>query len=185
MKSLKEIRKILCTLQGITIEGPFFRSVGVENINDMLSSVGSWMIGGRYNLKNKFEVLYMAPKPKIALEEVVKRYPFRLPPQVIVTIDVTVQKILDMEDQYALDMLGIDATRLLSPWYYPSNQESYTQILGRLIYESGRFEGIRYPSAVAKQKWNLAIFPDMLKKRSKIQVYDPDKLVKQEIKGRS
>jgi len=116
---LKEIRTVLQSLKSVAIEDSFSRSVGVKNINDLLSSMGSWMIGGRYNLKNRFEVLYMAPDPKTALEEVIKRYPFKIPPQVIITIDVTVQRILDMEDQYVLDMLGIDTTRLLSPWYYP------------------------------------------------------------------
>jgi len=67
----------------------------------------------------------------------------------------------------------------------PSDQEAYTQTLGRLIYESCRFEGIRYPFATVKQKWNLAIFPDRLKKQSEIHVYDSHKLVTQEIKGKN
>ncbi|MEA3347197.1 MAG: RES family NAD+ phosphorylase [Candidatus Auribacterota bacterium] len=185
MKSTTEIKKVLHSLQGVAVEGSFYRSVGVENISDLLSSVGSQIIGGRYNLKNGFEVLYMASEPESALNEVVRRYPFRLPPQVIITIDVAVREVLDMEDRHVVDVLGIDIGRLLSPWYYPSDQESYTQTLGRLIYESGCFEGIRYPSAVSENKYNLAIFPGRLKKVSWIQVYDADKLVKQEIKGKA
>ena len=181
MNSSKEIKQSLQTLSGIAIKKSFCRFVSVKYMNDLLSSVGSLKAGGRYNLKNKIEVLYMAPDLQTAIEEPIKPYPFKFPPKIIITIDVNVQEIVDLEDTQIMETLGIDPNQLFCAWRVPSNIESYTQTLGRLIYESKNFEGIRYPSASVKNKYNLAIFPDRLKKGSKISVYDPEKLVKQVI----
>ncbi|MBU4257577.1 RES family NAD+ phosphorylase [Patescibacteria group bacterium] len=144
------------------------------------------MCGGRYNLKNTFEVLYMAPDLETAIAETKKPHNFKLPPKIIITIDVNVQEIVDLEDTQIVKTLDIDTGQLFGPWRVPINTESYTQTLGRLIYESKNFEGIRYPSAApsVKNKYNLAIFPDRLKKGSEIRVYDPEKLVEQVILGK-
>ncbi len=77
------------------------------------------------------------------------------------------------------ELAGIDTNQLFSAWRIPMDKESYTQTLGRLIYESKKFEGIRYPSSKIKGKYNLALFPDRLKKGTSIKVYDPNKLVEQ------
>ncbi len=183
MKPRKEIKRILKSLQGITIDKSYYRFVGIEYINDLLSSVGS-LNGGRYNLKDAFEVLYMAPDTKTAITETAKSYNFRLPLKIIITIDVNVQTILDFKDKSNIKKLEIDTERLLEPWRYPGKKESYTQTLGRLIYESGRFEGIRYPSAKLQSRYNLAIFPDRMKENSKIKIYDPDKIIEQIIEGK-
>ncbi len=185
MKSQSEIKNTLKSLKGIAIQESFYRFVGIEYINDLLSSVGSWDRGGRYNLKKAFEVLYIAPDPQTAIEESIKPSNFKLPPKIIVTIDVNVQEIIDLEEEQIIEALGIDTNQLFSAWRIPMDKESYTQTLGCLIYESKKFEGIRYPSATIKDKYNLALFPDKLKKGTKIEIYDPDKLVEQIITGKN
>ena len=184
MNSSKEIKQSLQTLSGIAIKKSFCRFVDIKYLADLLSSVGS-LNGGRYNLKNTFEVLYMSPDPETAIAETIKPHNFKLPPKIIITIDVNIQEIVDLENTQIIKTLNIDTSQLFNAWRIPSNTESYTQTLGRLIYESKNFEGIRYPSAAPsiKNKYNLAIFPDKLKKGSKIKVYDPEKLVEQVILG--
>lgn len=183
MESPKAIKESLNFIQGTAIKRSFYRFIGIEYLKDLLGTIGA-LKGGRYNLKNAFEVLYMAPDPETAIAETTKSHNFRFPPKMIVTIDINVQHILDIEDKQTINLLGIDPEKLFCAWRIPSNKESYTQILGYLIYESKKFEGIRYPSAVVKDKYNIAIFPDRLKKGSEVKVYDPDKLIEQVILGK-
>ena len=58
------------------------------------------------------------------------------------------------------------------------------RLLGIYSTNQKKFEGIRYPSAVLKDKYNLAIFPDRLKKGSEVKVYDPDRLIEQVVLGK-
>lgn len=183
MKSPKAIKDSLRSIQGVAIKRSFYRFIGIEYLKNLLGTIGS-LKGGRYNLKNTFEVLYMAPDPETAIAETIKFHNFRSPPKMIVTIDVHIQHILDLEDTQTIETLGIDTERLSTAWRIPSDKESYTQTLGCLIYKSKKFEGIHYPSAVVKDKHNLAIFPDRLKKGSEIKVYDPDKLIEQVLLGK-
>jgi len=183
MKSPRTVKQLLKSLQGITIQKFFYRFVGIKYINNLLSCVGS-LDGGRYNLKNTFEVLYMAPDPETAIAETIKPHNFKLPPKIIITIDVIFQNILNLEDQYVLEHLGLKTKQLFCSWRIPSDKETYTQTLGRIIHETKIFEGIRYPSVIVKNKYNLGIFPDRLRKGSRIKIYDPQKLVKQIISGK-
>lgn len=183
MKSPRVVKQLLKSLQGITIQKSFHRFVGIEYMNNLLSGIGS-LDGGRYNLKNTFEVLYMAPDPKTAIAETIKSYNFKLPPKIIITIDVTFQNVLDLEDQHILEHLGLEVKQLFCFWRVPSNKEVYTQTLGRIVHETKIFEGIRYPSVIVKNKYNLGIFPDRLRKGSEIKVYDPQRLIKQIISGK-
>lgn len=185
MKSPKEIKEALELLPGVTIRKSFYRFVSIEHMSDLMGSVGS-LRGGRYNLKKAFEVLYMAPDPETAIAETIKPHNFRFPPKMIITIDVKLQHVLDLGNKHTLEDLGINTDQLFCAWRIPTNKEAYTQTLGRLVYESYKFEGIRYPSVVekGKSKYNLAVFPGRLKKGSNIKVYDPEKLVEQVLSGK-
>ncbi len=176
MYNPKRVGSILKKTAGIAIKKPYYRSTGIIYINSLISSIGS-LSGGRYNPKNSFEVLYISPDPATAIEECKKTGNFKIPPRIIITIEVNLQSVLDLEDPDIIKNFGIEEKKLLSPWRVPSYKESYTQTFGRLVYESKRFEGISYPSAKVDNKYNLAVFPDRLKKDSEIIIYDPDKTV--------
>lgn len=134
-------------------------------------------------MKNSFEVLYMAPDAQTAIEETGLIDKFRLPPRVLITLDVRLQSVLDLEERKIIEDSGIEFERLFSIWRYPSYKESYTQTIGRLVYHSRRFEAIRYPSAKVRNKYNLAIFPERLRKSSVIKIYDPDKVIASILEG--
>ena len=139
--------------------------------------------GGRYNIRNSFEVLYVAPDIQTAIKETRLVDKFKLPPSIIITIDVNLKSVLDLENKSNLAELGIASKQLFSNWRYPSREESYTQKIGRLVYESKKFEAIYYPSVKVKNKYNLAIFSERLKKKSHIKIYDPDKVIKNILEG--
>ena len=184
MISVSKFKKVLQSMAGKAIQQSFFRFVNVAYLKNLLSCVGSFKNGGRYNLKNSFEVLYMAPDAQTAIAETGLIDKFKLPPRILITIDVSLQSILDLEERKIIEDLGIESERLFSNWRYPSHEESYTQTIGRLVYHSRRFEAIRYPSAKVRNKCNLAIFPERLKKTSVIKIYDPDKVIENILEGR-
>lgn len=180
MRSIKDFQNQLRKISGIPIEEPYYRYLGIQYLNDPLAALQSKLNGGRYNYRGAFEALYMAPDPITAVKEGSKNFDFKFPPKAIITIEVEVRDIIDLENQETIKTLGITKSNLLKPWRESQDifeDEAYTQVIGRLIYESNKFEGIRYPSAKVDGKYNLMIFPDRLKNISQTSVYDPDKIL--------
>lgn len=181
MESPEELKKIIRQLPGISINGCFYRFMKIEHLKDPLSGLGSLEHGGRYNFKGSFEAVYLAPDPETAVAEG-SRDKYLIPPSALISIEVNLQKVIDLEDRKIINALGINEQELYNSWRKlqdVDDKEAYTQILGRIIYESERLEAIRYPSVVKKGKYNLAIFIGRLKKDSELKVYDPDKKISQ------
>jgi RES domain-containing protein len=169
-------------IEGISVQAPFFRSLDYKYIQDPLSSLGALKHGGRYNQKGSFEVLYLAPDPETAAKEALKSFSGYLPPRILLTVNVHLQKVLDIQSDEVIKELGIKTERLSGSWQL-SEKETYTQKLGRLVYESKYFEGIRYPSAQVAGKYNLAIFDRRLIPGSIIEIYDPNQNLKAKLSG--
>lgn len=169
-------------VEGGPIHAAFFRSLDLSFTHDPLSSLGAKKHGGRYNQKGLFEVLYLAPDPETALKEGRKSFSFYLPPTALITAEVGLQKVVDLQNKGVIKELGIGSENLFLSWVL-AEKETYTQTLGRLIFESKLFEAIRYPSARVAGKYNLAVFPGRLIKGSRIVVYDPDQKIKAELFG--
>lgn len=169
-------------MDGIPVHAPFFRSLDLSFIHDPLSSLGAKKHGGRYNQKGLFEVLYLAPDPETALKEGRKSFSSYLPPTAVITAEVQLQKVVDLQNEGVLKELGIRSENLFMSWAL-AEKETYTQKLGRLIYESKLFEAIRYPSPKVAGKYNLAVLSDCLLKGSRVVVYDPDQKIKTELFG--
>jgi len=169
-------------ISGSAVTGLFYRSIDYRYISDPLNSIGSTIHGGRYNQKGTFEVLYLAPDQETAQKEALKSLSKYIPPRVFLTIDVLLSKLINLEEDQVIQLLGIKKELLSSNWIV-ADGESYTQKLGRIIYESELFEGIRYPSAQVAGKYNLAIFSDRLQKNSFVKVYDPHHNLRGELEG--
>ncbi len=75
-------------------------------------------------MKNSFEVLYMAPDAQMAIEEAGLIDKFRLPPRILITLDVRLQSVLDLEERKIIEDSGIEFERLFSIWRYPGDKES-------------------------------------------------------------
>lgn len=169
-------------IEGVSLQAPFFRSLDYRYIQDPLSSLGALKHGGRYNRKGLFEVLYLAPDPETSVKEGLKSFSGYLPPRVLVTVNVHLQKVLDLQAETIIKELGVRIERLSGNWTL-AEKETYTQKLGRLVYESKHFEGIRYPSAQLAGKYNLAVFPNRLIAGSFIEIYDPNQNLKAKLTG--
>ncbi|MCJ7472584.1 MAG: RES family NAD+ phosphorylase [Actinobacteria bacterium] len=186
MISPEELKDILKQRRGISFDTFFYRFMGIEYLKNPLSGLGSLEHGGRYNyFKDRFEVIYLAPDPETATAEST-RDAMLITPRAMITIKVTLQKVIDLKDTKVINALGINEQELCCPWRKIQDideEKAYTQILGHMIYKSQEFEAIHYPSVQKKGKYNLAIFPERLEKDSELKVYDPDKKIGQVIKG--
>ena len=126
MKTLRDFRSELNLLNGVSITSNYYRFMSIKYLNNLLNGMGAYKHGGRFNLPGSFEVIYLAPDPHTAITEVTKDINFKLPPQIIVTINVNVQNILDLQDRNNITRLGLENDRLLEQWRVPRDKESFT-----------------------------------------------------------
>lgn len=189
-----QIRAVLIGLAPRSAHGPYSRCVGYHHLvpggihavagPQPLWGMGSRINGGRFTPKDIFETIYLAEDPITALAEVAlviqhAQAPpatFRTPPWVHVTVDGILFSLLDLTENNVQRALGTNVQELTGEWRYTQAQglEAPTQMLGRLCYETGRFDGIRYFSSKNPPKGVcLAVFPDRLGPRAYLEVYDP------------
>jgi RES domain-containing protein len=85
-----------------------------------LSALGSKINGGRYNAAGAFEVYYLAPNAEVALRETQavdpSSVPKRIMPLTLFTIDVELQRVVDLADDGTLGVLGVTADELTTEW---------------------------------------------------------------------
>jgi len=173
---------------------PVFRFIGSRFLASPLSSAGSRGHGGRFNPPDTFEALYTALSADTALAE---REGFLLTAgaikaarsvrtAVLVRIDCRLERVLDLTDTEVRRRLGITLAELLGPWR-PWNVRrepgaavtlAPTQLLGRRVHESRRFEAILAPSARDSAGQCLAVFPGRLGPRSSLTIDDPEGFVR-------
>jgi len=171
-----EFRKALNKIPYIPVESNFYRFIKIQFIKHPLSGLGSLRHGGRYNYKNVFEVLYLTSDPDTAVAES-SRDRLLIPPSVLITVRVRLQRVINIENEDVINSLGIIRAELNKPWRKIQDideKKAYTQVLGELIYDSREFEAIRYPSAIRNGKYNLALFTERLRNSSEVKVYDPE-----------
>jgi RES domain-containing protein len=150
-----------------------------------LWGMGSKRFGGRFTPRDSFETIYLAEDPVTALAEVthiLRNIPgssltLQSQPWVVVTVRGILSRVLDLTDASAVSQIGSNHQELTGEWRYTQEQlgEAPTQLLGRVCYHTGLFDGIRYPSSKNLPDGAcLAVFPDRLKAPAFLEVYDPN-----------
>ena len=157
--------------------GTAFRAVNLRYLDTPLSAVGSIKVGGRYNPKGAFEVLYLAENATTALKEVEfaassggRFAAAPKDPYVVFSVAFKVSKLADLSDPVTQSRLELISEDLVKPWrlLQARGELAPTQQLGAALREYG-LEGFKYPSAT-DAAINLAIFPDRLKVDSFLEI---------------
>lgn len=189
--------RLLARVEARPYAGPAYRFIGSRFLSSPLSSAGSKLRGGRFNPPGAFEVLYTALESETALAEregILLTAPgIRLArgvrTGVLLRIDCRLARALDLRDGAVRERLGRSLASLLGPWL-PWNADppeaaasapgplAPSQRLGVAVYESTRFEAILYPSAKDPRGSCLAIFPDRLRRGSRVVVDDPEGVIR-------
>jgi RES domain-containing protein len=148
-----------------------------------LWGLGGMLYGGRFTPKGAFETVYLAEDPVTAMAEVSGvLYPAGVPmprtaqpPWVLITVEGILLRVLDITVPEVQAAVGTNPQELTGAWRHvqAAGREAPTQTLGRLCYESRRFEAVRYPSSKNIAGVCVAVFTDRLRSPSVIKVLDP------------
>lgn len=145
-------------------------SPGHEQIDDE-ALAGSRRVGGRFNPAGEFGAIYLSLDLETAVAELVRRADRtgveldQLLPRVLLTIDVRLQKILDLTDTEVRDNWGVTKEDLAS------DDHRLCRDVGRAARRAG-YEAILFPSAARESGRNLAVFLDRLTPRSRLDIVE-------------
>jgi len=200
-----ELQNIVLGLALIPVHGPWSRAIKFEYLQQAppqpLWAGGSAEYGARFVPKGGCDSVHLASDPVTALLEVEAIFataagevvvPKSSPPWTFVTVEGVVENVLDLTDAELYKRLDTNESELTGNWRngqdrYLRGEESSlppTQRLGKVVYETQRAFGIRYPSAKNTGKGvNVVVFPDRLPRRvaSYLQVHDPKGFLSQRI----
>ncbi|MGL5834292.1 MAG: RES domain-containing protein [Waterburya sp.] len=97
MLESEKLNSVIAELPTISEAGVVYRFIKAKYLNEPLSSIGSLKVGGRYNIKDQFEALYLANNPITALREIraivetsSEIIASRLPPYVLLSIEYNI-----------------------------------------------------------------------------------------------
>lgn len=151
--------------------------------DDLLNGEGSKLHGARWNPKG-IAVVYAADSPETAMAESLaqSRY-FGIPvysamPRVFVAIEMKLKRVVDLRESHVRQRLHVsNDTMTTIDWRKEVNAGHLpiTQAIGQAAFEAG-VEGLIVPSAAKPEGFNVLVFPENLKKRSRIQVLNADSL---------
>lgn len=196
MHGLSNLATELARIPGQIVESNLYRAIELETLYGFqrtppypgpipLFSRGPLARGARYTPIGGPASLYMAEDVATTLAEVsgisatiLSLHPALAPPTppiVLITARVSLESVLDVTIEGVRAALGTSLTELLATWRMRQNRGQVvpTQQLGQAVFESGRFQAIRYPSHKSPGKACLVMFPDRITDPSFIEVHDP------------
>jgi RES domain-containing protein len=162
-----------------------FATVRYANRADLLHGLGSRLNGGRWNPPGLFNCIYGSLNQQTALDETLASYRAygipadKIPPQVLVSVAVKLQAVVDLTAGNCLHLLGANSKQIKRDWQKEQNtgREAVTQAIGRLAWEA-RLEGIIVPSARSNGT-NLVLFPSRRRVGSSWKIQGARQLPKQ------
>ncbi|MFO1352793.1 MAG: RES family NAD+ phosphorylase [Gammaproteobacteria bacterium] len=190
----KQLAAKIASLSTLPFTGTVYRLIHVKYAETALSSIGSYRLGGRYNLANTFEALYLADSPITALQEVEmlfrqdeKLFPVKGAPRILLSVEVTLSAVLDLTDVKIQKALGTNPQELTGSWIAvnAAGHAAPTQMLGQACFRHEAIEGLKVPSARDHKAFNLAVFPENLKVASDLRVFDHEGLGVARLPGRA
>ena len=168
------------------LEGRIYRAVTVAYANtvDLLSGQGSRLHGQRWNPRGIAAVYGTFGSPELALKEALVKsrsgigIEAAFMPRVVVAIDISVGRAIDLTLPATLRKLEVTRAELLAEDWYEIQRlgrESMTQALGRQAFECG-IEALIVPSARSARGKNLVVFPANLAAASTLVVQHAEQL---------
>jgi RES domain-containing protein len=155
--------------------------IPLEFVGTPLSAIGSIASGGRYNTRSDFEALYLADRPDNSLREVRMLrddagFPIAVPaaPRIIFTVDVRLQRVVDLTDDSVCALFGVSFDELIAPWrlIVALGRVPTTHALGAAARNVG-VEALIVPSAQHPGSRNLVVMPDRLLLGSSVRIHRP------------
>jgi RES domain-containing protein len=152
----------------------------------IVSGMGAFLVGGRWNPVGEMRVVYLSSEPETATQEALEHFRYnRIPishglPKVIVAVHVKVERFLDLTDAAISASLPVAMPQLLAEdWRarLAKNLESASQAVGWAAFTAG-FQGFKVPSKPDPKGTNVLVFPENLTRTCRLEVLNADALEK-------
>ena len=152
---------------------------------EIVSGVGAFKVGGRWNAAEAMNAVYVSTDAAVAMDEALEHGRYRrLPqylgmPKVIVSVDVSVQAVVDLTDARVNGTMPISLADLMAEdWraVMDGGDEASAQAAGRAAFEVG-LGGLIVPSKARPGGVNVVVFPDRLTAADRLTVRNPDDLL--------
>ncbi len=163
-----------------------FGSLRYLRPREILSGLGSFKVGGRFNAPGSFPAVYASLDKAVAVAELDARahyYGLRadaLQPSVLVAVEVRLQAVADLRQPAILAALGVTLDAIATcDWRtaQAAGREAFTQALGRAAYEGG-LEALLVPSAQVPDGVNLVYFPGAGRSGSTVRIHEDAELIR-------
>ena len=204
MLSAPKLRQALAVLPGVPFEAVVHRAVHLHWLMNLppnvvpqpLYSLAAPAAGARFTPIGGPSMLYFAEDAETAYEEANQVGSLvrsvlgvaAAPPTVLVAASVKLSAVLDLTDSSVQAALSISLAELAAPWRLASarsasarTKKPMTQRLGQAIFDSGRFQALRYESSRLPGHRCVAIFTGRVAAPDFVEVHDPHHNISQRI----
>ncbi|MES2615921.1 MAG: RES family NAD+ phosphorylase [Bdellovibrionota bacterium] len=173
-----ELDKFNNNFEVINFNKNMCRLVGRFFDSSPLSVLGSRGRSSRYHYKSdEHDCIYFTESETVALKECNRGILTPSPPGTLYWFQLSLRNVLDLSTKKSCVKAGINYSGIIDKeheWRMINailNTKSYSQEIGKLVYENG-FEGILYRSIKDDGAKNLVIFPKNMLKDSLVAVLD-------------
>jgi RES domain-containing protein len=172
----------------VAVEGEYYRVAGPRHTTaaDIVSGIGAYIAGGRWNPTGEMKVVYLSREPETAMTEALEHFRYHnLPisqglPKVMVAVAVRMDRLLDLTDSDVVRGLPIPMAELLAEdWraLMASQVESGSQAIGAAASAAG-IQGLTVLSKPAATGVNLVVFPENFDRKCRLEVLNANELEK-------
>src|SRR5262245_64156948 len=172
----------------LPVDGEFYRVAGPRytTADDIVSGMGAFIAGGRWNPIGEMKVVYLSQEPETAMTEALEHFRYHLLPisqalpKVMVAVAVRIDRLLDLTDPAVVAGLPIPMAELLAEdWraLMATKVEPGSQAVGWATFAAG-FQGLKVPSKPAPDGINLLVFPENVTRQCRLEVLNASDLEK-------
>lgn len=195
-----DLRLALQSIAGMERAGVWYRAIHLEALFGFhqprpypaaqpLYSLGAPVHGARFTPRGGPPSLYIAEEVETAIAEanpIARSTGCGLnalnEPTVVLAVEARLLSVIDLTSALAQARLDTELAELLGPWRRPpAVLPAPTQILGQFIYDSRRFDGVRYPSSRRSEGHGMVVFTDLLVPPAFLEVHDRHRNVHQRL----
>lgn len=166
----------------------------LEYLNTPVSGIGAQHTPGRYNQAKPGQppVTYLAMHPHVSMREYryttaapkpnTPDFALAVPPVALFSVNFQLTRVLDLTDHGVRTALAVKPSELTGNWWLDNDggAAADTQLLSEFVYNTRRFEAIKYASARSANRSDpmdlncYAVFPDRLGSGSRLTVEPPE-----------
>lgn len=183
MHPLETLIEILPTISPQSVSRTYFRAVDYDALRskdppNALWSGGPKEKGQRFTPPGGPDCLYVSETMPTAITEMRGLFSTVAPllPFVVISIQVRLDRVLDITNPETQLRLGTSLTELTASWelQMSDNLPVPTHTLAEAAFSTGRFQAIRFASAQVEGEANLMIWTGLVSGSNFVEVYDRD-----------